>query len=107
MEIGGVLKSFVVNTENGRVSVGMTFRAESVRVKNINGKTLGRTLNAQADTPSNEAEINFEGALIMQTRKKMTSTVNAILKKLIFVSNLRNFFNIFSFICLTSKLFFF
>ncbi|MGN1201414.1 MAG: hypothetical protein ACI4R8_04070 [Candidatus Caccovivens sp.] len=61
MDIGGVLNNFVVIGESGLVKVGITSRPESTRVKNINGKTLGNTLNAHAEIPSSDLDKNFAG----------------------------------------------
>ena len=75
MEIGGVLNSVFVTGESGRTSFGIILRLESVFVKNINGKTLGRTLNAHAEIPSSEALMNLAGFKIMLNRK---NTIRAL-----------------------------
>ena len=55
--------------ESGRVRIGIKSRLDKTFVKNIKGRTLGRTLNAQADIPSKEMDINFAGAKIMLIKK--------------------------------------
>lgn len=88
MEIGGVLKSFWLMGESGRVSAGIKFSADSTRVKNMNGKTLGRTLKAHAEIPSSELWMNFAGEIIMHTRKNSTRAVKKIEKKETFSTDL-------------------
>lgn len=41
-------------------------RSIIILVKIINGRTLGKTLNVQAEIPFIEAEINLAGEIIMQ-----------------------------------------
>ena len=45
------------------------------RVKNIKGKTLGRTLNAHAEMPLSEVVMYLSGFVIMQNKRKMMSIV--------------------------------
>ncbi len=78
IEMGGVLKSVLVTGESGRTSFGKTFWLESTFVKNINGKTLGRTLKAHAEIPFKDASINLLGFIIMLTRKNMISALRII-----------------------------
>jgi len=70
--MGGVLKRRLENLENGFANFGTTFKEESSLVKNIKGKTLGKTFSAQAEMPDSEAEIYFVGFDSMHNKKNIT-----------------------------------
>ena len=57
--------------EKGWESFLVSSSDDKIRVKNINGNTEGRTLNAHAEMPSRETEMYFAGFLSMQKRSKM------------------------------------
>ena len=68
----------IENFENGFEKFGITLRLDKTFVKNMKGKTLGKTLNAQAERPESEAEIYFDGFASMQNKKKTTKIVRKI-----------------------------
>ena len=51
---------------------------DNTLVKNMKGKTLGKTLNAHAEMPFRDCVINVAGFAIMQTRKNKTKMVKKI-----------------------------
>ena len=67
--MGGVLKTFVLSGASGRVNFGITSSEDKIFVKNIKGKTLGKTLNVQALIPLSEHEMYFAGLKIIQHKK--------------------------------------
>ena len=70
--MGGVLKRRVLSGASGCVNFGITSSEESTFVKNINGKTLGKTLKAQAEIPSRDFDIYLAGLVIMQIKNQKT-----------------------------------
>ena len=75
------MNSFLVKNENGWVSFGMVSREDKSLVKNINGKTLGKTLKAHAEIPSSEALIYLAGEITMHVRKNSTKKVTMIFER--------------------------
>ena len=75
------MNSALVKHDNGWVSLGMVPRDDKSLVKNMNGKTLGKTLKAHAEMPSREEVMYFAGEIIMQTRKNSTIKVMKVFKR--------------------------
>ena len=54
----------------------MISRLDKTLVKNIKGKTLGKTLKAHAEIPEREADIYFDGFVSIQNKIKIIKTDN-------------------------------
>ncbi len=69
--MGGVLKNVLLTGASGFKIFGIRSSWDRTLVKNINGRTLGKTLNAHAEIPSRDFSINLDGFEIMQIRKNI------------------------------------
>lgn len=69
--MGGVLKNVLLTGTSGFKIFGIRSSWDRTLVKNINGRTLGKTLNAHAEIPSSDFSINLDGFEIMQIRKNI------------------------------------
>ena len=71
------MKSFFESGENGRVRADIVSKLERTFVKNMKGRTEGRTLNAHAEMPSREHWMYFAGEMSIFARKNKTRPLSA------------------------------
>ena len=89
-----MLKRVFETRWKGRVSFSICPSEESAFVKNMNGRTLGKTLNAQALIPFSPCAMYFAGLIIMLAIKNKMSKENINFKRLSFFSFTKRFFKI-------------